>query len=1211
MYMACFGCESEYRIWKSPFENAGVDMELVIQNDMENEVRMHQVREQIYSRIPKEKVLILFQMNSMDLNTETFFKTLSDKVMIVPVGSSAILLGCASAEEEHVQEINRYLIYGGEENVKHAGEYILKNLLDQGIDEGIDKGIEMEIDQGIDKNMKKEIPPPVEKPFDGIFSFGKDQVYGSLAEYLEDTTESFQYYVGILVHRDSWMKKDYECVRILEEELKRKGIGSIPVFSNSNSNCLEFDEIVRQYFSVNGMLKIKCLINEQMFLIRAKEERSVAEQSVFEFEKMDIPVLHPVQSFYLTKKQWQEKLIPFSADMPNALITPEMAGMTESLLIGVKNEADPSTEAITERIQYLAGRVAGKLSLAGKQNKDKKLVIMLHNSVCSGVEATIGKTYGLNTFESVIRLMDAFKERGYDTGDYPATGEELHRMLMEKKAFSDFRWTSVEDIMEAGGCIYEMDTEEEYQVFYQELPPRLRNEMEKSWGPPPGEGMVISRKLIITGLIFGNITVMVQPKRGCYGAKCTGEVCKILHDPACPPPHQYLAVYRYMERIQKADACIDIGSEGSLEFLPGKTNGLSENCWPGVVLGSMPGFYLYNAGVVGEALMAKRRIQDVIIDFLPSVSRGIDERASLLIRSIEAYFQAVELENGQAGQIRQEIENLLKNSAAAGRIVSRADSFEQGLRDVAGSAAIASQARKISTRHVIGNAPGEEETAQYIQEVRESDAAGGIHLTAEETALDEAFIRENLKRCDDEIKNLLHALEGGYVPAGESGMPDENGRRILPTGRNMFGQNTDKVPTRTAYDRGKELAVQLLDKYRQEEGKIPEKIAMNMISLDITRSNGEQLSEFLYLLGICPRWDWKERVTGLDVIPTESLGRPRIDVTVRISGVLRDTWPQAAKMMDEAVLLVSSLDETEEENYIIKHMTEYLNSCSVEEETNVRKASIRIFGDAPGTYGAGIDLALKASAWKEEEDLAKYFIQTSAFAYGKDLEGKKSVREFIENIKNVDLSSDTTASRRMDSLSCGFSTEVQGGIRLVAKYLGKKDIRQYQSSSEKGEEIHTESLSESIEAAIRETLLNEFWKESIQDQEYDGASDIMHRIQNVFSAQCVCENLTDEILDEITESYVNDVEMREWLGRHNPYAMEEIARRMLELYTRGKYHPNEKVLERLKENYLIIEGDMEEGLETAGDIQGGNVEIINHEEIENWRDSLKDISNYF
>lgn len=1201
MYMVCFGCEAEYQIWKSPFENTGVEMELVIQNDMENTGRMNQVREQICSRISKELVLILFQLNSMDLNTETFFKTLSDKAMIVPVGSSAILLGCASVHEKDVQEINRYLVYGGEDNVKNAGSYILKNLLGQ--------------------ELEKEILPPVEKPFDGIFSFGGERVYNSLTDYLQNASELFQDYVGILVHRDSWIKKDYECARILAGELKGMGIGSIPVFSNSNSNCLEFDEIVRQYFSENGVLKIRCLINEQMFLIRAKEECSVAEQSVFEFGKLDIPVLHPIQSFYLTKKQWQEKLIPFSADMPNALITPEMAGMTESLLIGVKNENDRSTEAITERIQYLAGRVAGKVSLAGKLNRDKKLVIMLHNSICSGVEATIGKTYGLDTFESVIRLMKALKENGYDIGDYPATGEELHRIIMEKKAFSDFRWTAVEDIMDAGGCIYEMDTEEEYQVFYKELPQRLQNEMEKSWGPPPGEGMVIGKKLIITGVAFGNITVMVQPKRGCYGAKCTGEVCKILHDPACPPPHQYLAVYRYIERILKADACIDIGSEGSLEFLPGKTNGLSKNCWPGVVLGSLPEFYLYNAGVVGEALMAKRRIQGVIIDFLPSASKGIDERASTLIRRIDEYFQAVELENGQAGQIREEIENQLQNSAAAGRIISRADSFEQGLRDVKSSAALASQARKISTRHVIGKAPDEEEANNFIQEIRDSDKAGGIHLSEEEAAWDEAVIRENLKRCDEEIKNLLHALDGGYVPAGESGMPDENGRRILPTGRNMFGQNTDKVPTPTAYDRGKALALQLLEKYRLEEGKIPEKIAMNMISLDITRSNGEQLSEFLYLLGICPQWDLKERVIGLKVIPLEILGRPRIDVTVRISGVLRDTWPQAAKMMDEAVLMVSVLDETTEENYVIKHMKEYLNSCSKDEETlnscsddeetNVRKASIRIFGDAPGTYGAGIDLALKASAWKEEEDLAKYFIQTSAFAYGKELEGKKSVREFIQNIKNVDLSSDTTVSRRMDSLSCGFSAEVQGGIRLVAKYLGKKEIRQYQSTSEKGAEIRTESLAENLELAIRETLLNEFWKESIQNQEYDGASDIMHRIQNVFSAQCVCENLSDKILDEITESYVNDEAMREWLGRHNPYAMEEIARRMLELYTRGKYHPAEEVLEKLKENYLIIEGDMEDGLESAGDIQGGNVEIINHEEIENWQENLKDISNYF
>ncbi len=264
-------------------------------------------------------------------------------------------------------------------------------------------------------------------------------------------------------------------------------------------------------------------------------------------------------------------------------------------------------------------------------------------------------------------------------------------------------------------------------------------------------------------------------------------------------------------------------------------------------------------------------------------------------------------------------------------------------------------------------------------------------------------------------------------------MPDENGLGILPTGRNLHLSGTDRIPVKSAWERGKELADQLIELYRKEEGALPRKVAMNMMSLDVTRSKGEQLSQFLYLMGITPLWDAKGRVNGLAPIPLEQLGRPRIDVTVRITGVLRDTWPFVVEMMDEAVLLVASLEEPEQVNYVRANMKSMNNT-------------VRIFGDAPGTYGAGVDLALMASAWESEEDLMRYYIKHSAYAYGKELHGETRIQEFVDNVKDVDVSYDVTESPRMDVLECGFGTQVQGGMRLMAKYLGKKKIRQYQAS---------------------------------------------------------------------------------------------------------------------------------------------------------------------
>ena len=279
-------------------------------------------------------------------------------------------------------------------------------------------------------------------------------------------------------------------------------------------------------------------------------------------------------------------------------------------------------------------------------------------------------------------------------------------------------------------------------------------------------------------------------------------------------------------------------------------------------------------------------------------------------------------------------------------------------------------------------------------------------------------------------------------------------------------------------------------------------------------------------------------------------------------------------------------------------------------EFSARARTIRIFGDPPGAFGAGIDLALKASAWESEKDLARYFIQSSAYAYGWDLQGETAIREFVENAKRVDLTSDVSSSRQTDSLSCGFGLQVHGGYRLLAKTLGGKQIRQYQASSEPGRKIRTTTLAQKVQEDVENTLLNPVWQERMRRQSYQGAAEIMRRVQSGFDAQCTGELLKDETLDALAETYLNDGEMRDWLLQENPYAAEEIGRRLLELHSRGKWDPDPQVLERLRDSYLQADGCMEAGISGAGEIQGGSVEIVRDDQVELWQEKLRQIDDY-
>lgn len=1109
--------------------------------------------------------------------------------------------------------------------------------------------------------------PPVEEPepvaFEGIFHPDSEEVFSSWDDYSNwyqgrSNCGSGQW-VGLLTHRSNWVTNNLEVETALIRELE--GLG-IRVVAEPELNTKGFDGIVDAYFSSDHRLVIDALINLQVFILRsATSDQNIFEQAVSKMQQLDIPVFKPIVS-YSSKERWEENQQGLIMEIPWSFTVPEAQGLIEPLIIGYSDK-DGKACSLPDRVIKLTRRVEKWLALRHTQNRDKKLAIFLHNAPCSGVEATIGMGAGLDVFTSVVKILNELKEFGWMVENIPADGSELHQLIMERKAFADFRWTSVEDIVNSGGCLYQMplDGVHGYYSFYEQLDPKCREEMEKTWGLPPGEGMVYQQHLIITGINFGNVTVLVQPKRGCYGAKCTGEVCKILQDPHYPPPHQYLATYRYVEEIWKAHAVLHVGTHGNLEFLPGKSNALSRRCYPDLVLGALPNFYVYNAGVGTEGILAKRRTNAVIVDHLPPIY-GVQHKGVLqLVNLIDNYFEAVSFKSDQVHALEALVREQFPQIPGAQTVVDQAETFSDGLIDLKNSLVQSVCNPKCEKLHVFGREKTAEEILWYIKEVVQSDVKLMTRLRSrwqedydlhqfllefimqvisnqeqdvqsiiqeidqhvldvelKEILIDLAVeIREiysKLTMIPVEMADLLHALNGGYIPPGPSGMPDDNGKNIIPTGRNLYLMDIEKVPTKAAWEVGCRAADQLIDLYMTEEGHYPEKIAMNMLSLDISRTKGEQLSQVLYLMGIKPVWDGNGKVIDLEVIPLEQLKRPRIDVTIRITGVLRDSYPQAVELLDSAVNMAAALSEPDDLNFVRKHtlqLVEVLKDAGKDNELQ-RRSTMRIFGDRPGTYGTGVDLALKASAWKDEKDLAKIFVYFSSFAYGKELNGNPAKREFVENVKKAQVAYDVSSSKRHDILASGFGASVQGGFGLIRKVFQGKEIKQYYGAKENPEQVRVSRLEDTLQETLDEKLFNPLWIENMQEKGYHGAAELMERLQNVFDWQCLTQSFEDAALDRLVEEYVNDPEMRKWFIENNLFAIEEIARRFLELYQREKWQADPDVLEELKLNYLELEGEIEERLgDVKGEIQAGSIDVMTDADVKEWQDKLKEVSDLF
>jgi len=1187
-------------------------------------------------------------------------KSLGGRIPVVAVGPDPSHWRVSTVNPEIVAATYRYILYNGLDNFEEMLKYLLFSIF------------------SLDVPFKL----PKEIQWEGVHHPEWGGPYADTRSFLDVYPLARRPLVGLLYPRSNWVTGNAEVERSLISALERRGLGVVPVFyyslKDKNLGNLGGEDAVRKFLlKDDGSPLVEAFVKLSVFFLGQKSGEtgeSQADAGVRLLKSLNVLLVNPVISYYREKEEWLADRTGLGQQIAWSMALPEFEGSIEPLIVGaakgISRPDEESYEPIEDRVERLAARVRRWVDLRLKPNSEKKIVIILHNNPCASVEATVGAGAHLDTLESVADILKAMQREGYAV-EPPSTGKELIDDILERKAISEFRWTTTAEIVGKGGCLAQLSPDE-YVRWFLELPDETRRKMTEAWGAPPGEekdgvpaAMVHNGKILVTGVRYGNAVVCVQPKRGCAGARCDGRVCKILHDPEVPPPHQYIATYKWLSRDFGADAVIHVGTHGNLEFLPGKSTGLSCGCFPDAAIDEMPHLYIYNADNAPEGTTAKRRSYATLVDHLQTVMVQGELYGDLdeIERLLAEYEKLKDVERGKAHTVSHMIEDRLRAGNLLPLVKAPEDApFAQKARAIHEALALLRDTYIPSGMHVFGRIPEGDALEDFIYAVVRYEnvpgslrgVVGGLVASdpsvfqmdesarkglADERAkdacrrflrdgvpvgrslkeyfrgaeVDEAVlagiekqicnVREKTLLCD-EVGSLLNGMNGGYIAPGPSGLVTRGGVDILPTGRNFHSMDPRKIPSRLGWETGVQLATKTLEKFVAEEGRLPESIAFYWQCTDIMWADGEGMAQMLFLLGVKPAWESNGRTNGFEIIPLAELGRPRIDVAIRVSGITRDNFASSIETIDEAVLTVASLDEPVEHNFVRKHLLEELgrNAASAADAEAFRKASYRIFCSMPGVYQAGTQLAVYSSAWKDEKDLSDVFLQWNGYAYGKGVFGEPARGALESALGAVDLTFCKTVTDEYDLLGCCCHFGTHGGMINAAKMLSGKEVKTYYGDTREQGQVAVRDLAEEIQRVARTKLLNPRWIEGMKDHGYKGAGEISKRVGRVYGWEATTREVDDGIFDDIAETFLMDEKNREFFEEHNPYALEEIARRLIEAAGRGLWKPSPEVRDVLKEIYILIEGWIEERAgELEGNFQGGSIDVMTWREVESWK----------
>ncbi|KKH97940.1 cobalt chelatase [Methanosarcina sp. 1.H.T.1A.1] len=947
----------------------------------------------------------------------------------------------------------------------------------------------------------------------------------------------------------------------------------------------------------------------------------------FDAEGLDAPVINGIVNNYMNRTEYEASSNPLPADKMMKLDLQELWGAIDPVIMA-STELDAETEtevsvSIDYQVDWLVDRVESWVNLGEIPESDKKVAIIYYNH--GGGKDNIGASY-LDVVPSISSLLGAMAADGYDLNEsqVPNQTELLDLMLTQGINIGTWAPGELQKLVDTGKIV--LVPESTYEGWFSELPQERQQKVIDQWGPAPGKIMVWANEsgkyLVIPRIEVGdNVLLAPQPSRGWLDDNNA-----LYHDKDLPPHHQYIAFYLWLQHSEEeggfgSNALVHFGRHGTQEWLPGKQFGLSRYDWPSLMIGDLPVIYPYVMDGLGEGNEAKRRGGAVIVDHLvpPIISAGSYGAYANLSTAIQNYEQAVADDSLKSAH-RSEVLNLTRSLHLDEEFnMTEAENNENYFNTtfLEGLEALLDEYKSQSMPyglHILGTSPKGEQLvgmvnsmlgADFTDSVHEFNETEGAQLylldlvlnrgvnstdaqmqvlgTGNETVNNFLASAEeyaaNLALGEEEISQVLNALDGRFIPGNLGGDPVRN-PETLPSGRNFYAFDQRIVPTEAAWALGQEMADQMLDAYVAEHGTYPKKVAYILWAGETTRHEGVMEAEILYLLGVKPVWK-SGRVVDVEAIPMETLGRPRVDVVIQISGLYRDMYPDKVRLLDKAVKLAYAQEDSP--NYVRENAealkASLMSEGSLNESDALDLALLRIFGSSDGAYGTGLPNAIAASdTWESNDVLADLYISKMCNAYGENVWGENLRGLFEKNLAGVEATVHSRSTNLYGTLDNDDFFQYMGGLNLaVSSVSGGKYPDSFITNMLTGGDEKVETLGQFLARETYSRYFNPKWIDGMQGNGYAGAREMSDFIENLWGWEATNPDLiSDEMWNQVYQTYMADQELREWTRQNNPYAYQSMTARMLETARKGNWDASDEALESLAAEYA--ESVVEDGV---------------------------------
>ena len=865
-------------------------------------------------------------------------------------------------------------------------------------------------------------------------------------------------------------------------------------------------------------------------------------------DRADAPVLQAILST-ADRETWSADPRGLgAADLAMNVVLPEVDGRIGAGVISFKRRTDRHGgleysrvvhEPDLRQVARVADRAVAWANLRRVRRGDRRLVCVL--SDYPGKEGRAGYAVGLDTPASTISMAAHLRAAGFDIGRLPASGELMR----------DLAQVSV-PILALGA----------YRTLLERAPKSFAASVLDAWGDPASDPACRDGVFQIPLLQSGKLIVAVQPDRGARHDRRTD-----YHDPARPPCHGYVAFYLWLRFVVRPHAMIHMGTHGTLEWLPGKAVALSGACAPAVLLGAIPVVYPFIVNNPGEAAQAKRRLGAVTIGHLtpPLVEAGLHGGLAELEQLFDEYAEATTLDRRRATILAEAIKakavelNLLGlggshqptdspqplmlsrpvgPSRGTGKRTALGPSFETPALRAPQDEGDESAARSARDEDTILAA-----LDAWLCDIKEARIGDGLHIfgaapdltrhagtcEALDATLPAGEAEAQLLACGEaETANLLRALDGRFVPPGPAGAPTRGRADVLPTGRNLFTIDPRGLPTRTAWTIGQRLAEDLVTRYAQDHGEWPRRVVLDLWGSATMRTGGDDLAQALALMGVRPVWDHASaRVNGFEILPLATLGRSRVDITLRISGLFRDTFPDQITMLAAAVRAVAGLDESDDDNPLV-------------DAQRTGASLARVFGPAPGAYGVGVAAALTADRWTERSELGEVYLASTSHQYGTGGQAAPATTDFRHQVAGADAFTHTGDLPGQDVLDSDTFADHEGGFAAAAALLGAQPTL-YRADTTRPDDIRVRSLSEDLTRALHARATNPRWIAGQMRHGYRGASAMAETLDALFGFAATTDAVPSRHFDLYFDATLGDDSVRDFLERENPAAARAMA----------------------------------------------------------------------